>query len=83
MYSGRNELVNRLASQVGSRSMAIGLLIKRGHLTKDGKRFTAEGAKRNAMTASERAISRASRESGKSVFEYTYNRKTNRATLKK
>lgn len=29
---GRNELVNRLASQVGSRNMAIGLLTNRATL---------------------------------------------------
>lgn len=80
---GRNELINRLSAQVGSRSMAIGILKKRGQLKSDGKTFTALGAVRNSMTAAERAKSRASKKSGKSVSEYTYNPKTNRATLKK
>jgi hypothetical protein len=34
------------------------------------------------MTAEERAIDRASKESGRSASEYTYDPTTNRATLK-
>jgi len=34
------------------------------------------------MTAKERAIDRASKESGKPASDYTYNASTNRATLK-
>ena len=81
-YMGKNQLINRLASQVGSRSMAIGILIKRGDLKPDGKTFTAKGAKRNAMTAEERAISRASVKSGHQKSQYIYNRYKNTATLK-
>ena len=80
-YMGRNQLVDRLASQVGSRDMAIGILKKRGDLNSFGK-LTAKGAKRNAMTASERAIDRASKTSGRSKNEYVYDRLTNRATLR-
>lgn len=80
-YTGRNQLVNRLASQVGSKQMAIELLKKRGHLTASGH-LTPSGAKRNAMTASERAIDRATKISGRSKNEYVYDRSTNRATLK-
>lgn len=83
MYTGRKQLVERLTSQVGSRDMAIGILIKRGLMKKDGKTLTALGQVRNAMTAAERAKSRASKKSGRSVSEYTYNPKTNRATLKR
>lgn len=81
-FTGRGQLINRLASQVGSRSMAIGLLIKRGHLTFDGKTFTAQGAKKNAMTAGERAIARASKKSGHNPYDYNYNESTNQVTLK-
>ncbi len=77
---GRNQLVKRLAAQVGSKSFAISLLKKRGDLTSSGS-LTAKGSKRNAMTAEERAIDRASKESGKSKTQYKYNAKTNRATL--
>jgi hypothetical protein len=77
---GRNQLVKRLAAQVGSKSFAISLLKKRGDLTSSGG-LTTKGSKRNAMTAEERAIDRASKESGKSKTQYTYNAKTNRATL--
>ena len=81
-YVGRGQLINRLASQVGSRSMAIGILIKRGDLKPDGKTFTAKGMRRNSMTAEERAIDRASKESGHNKSEFIYNKSTNRATLK-
>ncbi len=80
-YTGRNQLVKRLASQVGSMDMAIGLLKKRGQMTSSG-RLTAEGARRNEMTARERAIDRASGKSGRDKNEYIYNRITNSATLK-
>jgi hypothetical protein len=80
-YTGRNQLVNRLASQVGSMDMAIGLLKKRGQMTSSGK-LTAEGIKRNEMTARERAIDRSSSKSGRNKNDYIYNRITNSATLK-
>jgi hypothetical protein len=80
-YTGRNQLINRLASQVGSKDMAIGILKKSGDLTESGK-FTAKGARRNAMTAGERAVDRASKSSSHSKNEYIYNSETNRATLK-
>jgi len=81
-YMGRNQLINRLASQVGSRSMAVGLLVKRGDLKSDGKTFTSQGAKKNAMTASERAVARAVKSSKHKASDYDYNKITNRATLK-
>lgn len=80
-FMGRNKLVSRLSAQVGSRSMAVGLLKKRGHMKEDGT-LTAEGKKRNKMTAKERAVDRAVKLSGKSSTKYKYNPKTNAATLK-
>jgi hypothetical protein len=62
--------------------MAVGILIKRGDLKPDGKTFTAKGAKKNSMTARERAIARASKNSKHSPSEYEYNKLTNSATLK-
>jgi len=78
---GRNSLIDRLSAQVGSKSFAIALLKKRGDLTPSGE-LTAKGMQRNKMTAEERAIDRASKESGKPASDYTYNASTNRATLK-
>ena len=80
-HMGRNSLIDRLSAQVGSKSFAIALLKKRGDLTPSGE-LTAKGMQRNKMTAEERAIDRASKESGKPASDYTYNASTNRATLK-
>ena len=78
-YMGRGRLLERLASQVGSEELAKSILVKRGHMTPDGK-LTAKGEARNEMTAKERAISRASKTSGLPKYRYNYNPKTNRAT---
>lgn len=80
-HMGRNSLIDRLSAQVGSKSFAIALLKKRGDLTPSGE-LTAKGMQRNKMTAEERAIDRASKESGRSASEYTYDPTTNRATLR-
>jgi hypothetical protein len=81
-FTGKNQLIDRLTAQVGDRGKAISILQERGHLKEDGKTFTAEGMKRNMMTAEERAINRASKRSGKTEAKYKYDVKTNRATLK-
>ena len=81
-YMGRNQLVKRLTAQVGSKALAIKLLIKRGHLMADGKTLTKEGRKRNAMTAEERAKDRAAKEQDRSPSDFVYDRKTNKAYLK-
>jgi len=80
-HMGRNSLVDRLSAQVGSKSFALALLKKRGDLTPSGE-LTAKGMQRNKMTAEERAIDRASEESGHSASEYTYDPTNNRATLR-
>lgn len=56
-HMGRKSLVKRLSAQTGSKGMAIALLKKRGHMADDGT-LTAEGKKRDAMTAAERAKDR-------------------------
>ena len=77
-------MINRLTAQVGgNRSLAIGLLKKRGHLSDDGKAFTDEGAKRNMMTAEERAKSRAAKLSGRSESDYDYNAEKNTVKLRR
>ena len=78
-----NQLIDRLSAQVGNRDMAIKLLQDRGHLKADGKTFTTSGEIRNSMTAQERAIDRATTKTGKPKSAYSYNPKTNSATLKK
>jgi len=80
-------IVDRLTRQLrskgmkGAKSKAYAFLTKAG-LIKNGK-LTAKGKKRNSMTAGQRAKARAAKASGKSVKNYKYNKKTNRATLKK
>lgn len=81
-HMGANEMLQRLGAQTGSEEMAKALLVKRGQMTEAGA-WTKEGAKRNAMTAEERAIDRASKTGGHPAKKYTYNPGTNRATLKK
>jgi hypothetical protein len=82
-FMGKNQLIDRLAAQTGSRDMAIGILKDRGHLAADGKTLTAAGQARNAMTAEERAKDRASKRTGKSASAFGYNPKTNTATFRK
>lgn len=79
-YLDRGQLVERLSSQVGSRQVAMQLLIKRGHMTPDGK-LTEEGERLNNMTAAERAIERQSRYSGRPTSDYGYDEFTNKAKL--
>jgi hypothetical protein len=81
-FMGRGQLIDRLAAQVGNRDAAIKILQERGHLKADGKTFTAEGARRNQMTAEERALDRVSKKTGREPQDFRYNRSTNRATLK-
>jgi hypothetical protein len=81
-FMGRNQIVDRLTAQVGDEKLARDILIKRGHMRKDGS-LTAKGRERDRMTAEERAIDRASRKSGYTNDRYTYDPRTNRATLKR
>jgi len=78
-FTGRGQLINRLAFQVGDRAKAIAILQDRGHLKSDGKTLTEEGMKRNAMTAGERAIDRASKKMNAPSWEFMYNTETNTA----
>ncbi len=79
-HMGRGELIDRLAAQVGSRELAVGILQKRGHLYPGTEKYTPEGMKRNQMTAEERAIDRAAKATGAKKSDLTYNPRTNRAT---
>jgi hypothetical protein len=80
-FMGSGQLINRLIAQVGDKSLAIGILKKRGDMTDSGK-LTAKGRSRNNMTAEERAKDRASKASGKPESSFIYNPKTNTTKLK-
>lgn len=83
-----NKLHTRLSNQLRSRGVknskevAKRLLVKRGHMKKDGK-LTEKGKERQALGNSGRAKDRAAKRSGGKPSDYKYNPKTNRATRKK
>lgn len=79
-FMGRNQLLERLTAQTGSRDMAIGLLRDRGQMEKYSEKLTPAGEKRNNMTAAERAKDRAAKAAGSSSAAFKYNPITNRAT---
>ena len=79
---GKGQLIDRLSAQVGSHSLAVSILRKRGDLKADGKTLTAHGKQRNAMTAEERAKDRASKATGKPTSSFSYNASTNRTKKK-
>jgi hypothetical protein len=89
-YMGKGVLLERLAEQLRTqknppkdpKAYAREILVKRGHMTEDGK-YTAAGEKRNNMTAEERAKDRASKKQNKPASAFKYNPKTNTATLRK
>ena len=81
-FVGRGQLLERLTAQVGDRKKAIAILQERGHLEADGKTYTAQGMKRNMMTAEERAKDRASKYTGRSAEDFVYSPQTNRVRLK-
>jgi hypothetical protein len=77
----RGQLINRLTAQVGSKAKAIAILQKRGHLNADGKTLTSKGMIRNEMTASERALDRASKRTGKPANHFYYDQFKNSVKL--
>lgn len=81
-FMGRNQLIDRLAAQMGDRDLAIKKLQERGHLKADGKTYTVEGMKRNMMTAEERAKDRAATRQGVPTSQFNYNPRTNTARRK-
>lgn len=81
-------LLDRLTRQLASkgesnaRGMATALLKKQGSLDSKGK-LTSHGKARQALGAAGRAKSRQAEYSGRKPSEFTYNAKTNRATVRK
>jgi len=76
MFSGRNQLIDRLTYQMGSRRAAVTVLKQRGHLDQD-ENLTPEGARRDNMTAEERSKDRNPNPS----YLLSYSANTNRARL--
>ena len=76
-FLGRNQLIDRLSDQVGSRDMALGILEKRGHVFPNSDKLTITGQIRDNMTAEERALERAAKNSGNPVSSFTYDPITN------
>lgn len=83
-------LIDRLTQQLKdsgtrhdvARDMALSILRDRGHVEKGSEKLTAAGRERDRLGAAGRAIDRASKASGRPAHHYTYNPRTNRATLK-
>lgn len=79
-------LTKQLVAQgnLGARGMARALLLKRGHINKDGT-LTGAGKERQALGNAGRAKDRAAKYSGgkHSSADYEYDAETNKATLKK
>ena len=79
-------LLNRLTDQLAAKgvknakSEATSILQSRGHIDSNGN-LTKEGAQRQMLGPAGRAKDRAAKASGRAPSEYTYNRKTNKATL--
>jgi len=80
-FLGRNQLIDRLSDQVGSRDMALGILEKRGHVFPNSDKLTITGKIRDDMTAEERSLERAAKDSGKPVSSFTYDPLTNSTNL--
>ena len=89
-FMGANQLVDRLREQLRTQKnppadlegAVRSILQSRGHMDQHGK-LTKEGRQRNAMTAEERALDRASKKTGKNPSAFKYHPSTNRATLRK
>jgi hypothetical protein len=83
-------LIDRLTAQLKdsgtpvhkARDMALSILRDRGHVHQNSERLTPEGQKRESLGAAGRALDRAAKASGKHPSAFTYDPRTNRATLK-
>lgn len=81
------KIVERLTRQLRGKGIknakqAAYAFLTRAGILKGGK-LTAKGKKRNAMSPGQRAKDRAAKRSGRSAGSYKYNKRTNRATLKR
>lgn len=80
-------LVGQLQGKGYSKSSAYAIatktLQKAGDLKKGSQKATPKGAKRGAMSPSQRAKNRAATKAKRKTKDYKYNSNTNRATLRK
>lgn len=81
------KIVERLTRQLRGKGIknakgAAYAFLTRAGILKNGK-LTAKGKRRNAMSPGQRAKDRAAKRSGRSTSSYKYNKRTNRATLKR
>jgi hypothetical protein len=78
--------VQQLQAKGKSKSSAFAIatsqLQKSGVLKRGSQQLTSKGVKRQAMGAEGRAKERAARYAGRKSGDYTYSKKTNRATLR-
>lgn len=85
-YMGKNQLVLRLTEQLRTQKnpvkdpegAAIAILQKRGHMDANGQ-LTEAGKQRDAMSAGERAIDRASKKTGAPKSKFKFHPQTNTA----
>lgn len=83
------KIYDRLVKQLTAKgvknphAVATKQLQKSGVMKKGTKELTPKGKKRQAMGAAGRAKDRAAKYSGNKASDYKYNKRTNRATLKK
>lgn len=77
-----NQLQAKGYNKKSSYAIATSQLQKAGHLKKGTTKATPKGVKAGNKTPAQRAKLRASKLSGRPTSQYTYNKKTNRATLK-
>lgn len=77
------QLVAKGKSKSSAFAIATSVLQRSGNLKKGTAEVTSKGKKRGAMTPAQRAKDRASKRSKHKTSDYSYNAKTNLATLKK
>jgi hypothetical protein len=82
------KILVRLTSQLREKgdknaySNALGILRKHGLIEPNSLKLTEKGKERDAMSAEERAIERRTRYNNNDPEDYSYDPKTNQATLK-
>ena len=81
-FTGAGQLIERLTEQVGDRELALKILEKRGHVYPNTDMLTEEGLLRDNMTAEERALDRAAKQTNKSPDKFLYDPTTNKTKLK-
>ena len=81
-FTGAGQLIEKLTEQVGDRELALKILEKRGHVYPNTDMLTEEGLLRDNMTAEERALDRAAKQTNKSPDNFIYDFTTNKAKLK-